>query len=204
MHGTRGFSLLEAMVAVSLLALGCTVLTAVLVAALRAHDSGDARREAAEALGHEAQRLAALPYCTTGGAPGPAGGPDSVLREVFPHARQALNTATAFCEQDAANGGVRFVSETTGGGYSIRRTARFCVVAGGTKTWVGAAALDDWAEWETPVPPSAAGRLGIARAGRRPHQRPMTGCRAPGPRRAGALVYPDAMAAEAVPAGQTS
>ena len=156
MHGTRGFSLLEAMVAVSLLALGCTVLTAVLVAALRAHDSDDARRAAAEALEHEAQRLAALPYCTTGGAPGPAGGPDSLLREVFPHARQALNTATAFCEQDAANGGVRFVSETTGGGYSIRRTARFCVVAGGTKTWVGAAALDDWAVWETPVPPSAA------------------------------------------------
>jgi hypothetical protein len=149
-----GFSLIEAVVAVALLAAGCSSLTLALSAVLRAQTAGASRQRAEAALEDEARRLAALPYFAPADASGPAG---SLLAEVFPHASTGLNTGSASYEPEGGPAGAaRFVSETTVAGLRLRRTARFCGVAGEARTCLRAADLTGWTVASAAAPPAAA------------------------------------------------
>jgi hypothetical protein len=146
----RGFSLIEAAIAVSLLALACLAVTGVVSTSLRAEAAEQHRREARLVLDEESAGLRALPYFVQASAPG--AGPRSLLGEVFPHASAALNTSAA--EYRGTPEEAVFTSETTIEGREVLRTARLV-----RETDAGSASLSDgdllgWAVWRSTQPPA--------------------------------------------------
>jgi prepilin-type N-terminal cleavage/methylation domain-containing protein len=154
-RSSEGFSLLEVLIAMAILALGCGSLTTVMSAVLRAQTAAASRERAETVLEAEARRLAAMPYWPAGGRAGAADG--SLLAEVFPHADAALNAPGRRYEPgEGVSDGARFVSETTIGGLRVVRTARFCSVSGGDRTFLGDGALGRWSLETSASPPAAA------------------------------------------------
>jgi hypothetical protein len=145
----HGFSLIEATVAVAVLALGCLTVTSVLHTSLGAEAGLAARQRAAEALDAESARLRALVFFRQ--SAGPDLGPSSVLSEVFPHARPALNTAEAHYVAEAGT----FVTVGASGGLQLTRTAHFARLATGGPEALPAGAEGSWAVWDAACPPAA-------------------------------------------------
>ncbi len=148
--GSDGFSLLEAVVAVGVLALGCLAAAGALETSLRAEAAGQQRRDAGRLLDAEAARLRALPFFRR--ASGPGGEPPSLLADVFPHARPDLNEPPeGFADE---SGAAVFVSDVRVEGLLLRRTATLLRDAGDVTTPVPAAEVGGWAVWDHERPPA--------------------------------------------------
>jgi hypothetical protein len=148
---TPGFSLIEATVAVGLLALGCVAITVVLHVSLRAQARDRARCAVTQALDAETARLRALPFFARAGGPGE--GPSSLVAEVFPHARPWLNSDGAWFQAADGPGGA-FVSVAEVGGLRIRRTARFVRETAGGREPLDLVDEHGWAVWDGVRPPA--------------------------------------------------
>ena len=159
-----GFSLIEAVVAAALLALGCLASAGVLHVALRAEASSRQRRAAEQLLDAEAARLAALPFYRV--ADGPGGAPVSLLGDVFPHALRELNNGEAAFGDES--GTAIFVSEAAAEAYLLRRTARLVRDGTGDPQPVPEAEVAGYAVWRDARPPALAVdvTLEVVRAGR--------------------------------------
>jgi type II secretory pathway pseudopilin PulG len=144
----RGFSLIEAVVAVAVLALSCLAVTAVLHGSLNAEAGIAARRGAVEALYAESSRLRALPFFRQSAGPGQ--GPPSLASEVFPHAQSWLDTDDA--SYDTAAGA--FITRGVAGGLRLTRTARFERPSTGGLEPLPAADVQGWAVWSVARPPA--------------------------------------------------
>lgn len=147
-----GFSLIEAAVAVAVLALGCLSAAGALHAVFRAEAAGGQRREAGSLLDAEASRLAALPFHLQ--ASGPGEGPPSLLGEVFPHARVELNRGPEGFSD--TSGAAVFVSAVTVEGCEIRRTATLVRDDDSSTVPLPAGEVSGWAVWEDVRPPALA------------------------------------------------
>jgi Tfp pilus assembly protein PilV len=150
--GHPGFTLVEAVISVAILALGCLAVAGVLQVSLRTEAAEVRRQGERAALDEEAARLRALPFFSAQVASGAA--PPSLLAEVFPHARTALNTgSSAF---DGSSGQASFITHGTVSGLSVRRVARLCREVAGALVPLTAADLADWAVWDAAGPPALA------------------------------------------------
>jgi type II secretory pathway pseudopilin PulG len=143
----RGFSLIEAVVAVAVLALSCLAVTAVLHGSLKAEAGIAARREAVEALDAESARLRALPFFRQSAGPGQ--GPPSLASEVFPHAQSWLDTDDASYDTDTG----AFITRGVVGGLRLTRTARFEKLSASGLEPVPAGDVQGWAVWSDARPP---------------------------------------------------
>jgi prepilin-type N-terminal cleavage/methylation domain-containing protein len=148
--GHRGFTLIEAVIAVAIVALGCLAVSGVLHVSLRAEAAETRRQAEREALDEEAARLRALPYFRAEAAPG--AGPPSLLAEVFPHARTAFNTGSSVF--DASSDRALFVTFGIVSGLRVRRVAGLCRDVAGALVPLTAADLTDWAVWDAAEPPA--------------------------------------------------
>ena len=140
--------LVEAVVAAALLLATCVAISSVLSGALKADRSADHRDRLEQVLTSECQRLAALPYFASNagaGRPPGAAAPDSLVAEVFPWARTALNTDDAYfvdASADAEAG--TFVTTFEADGVSVQRRAAFVADERDESRRVGAAVLAGW------------------------------------------------------------
>ena len=144
----QGFSLVEATVAVALLALSCLTVTAVIQGSLSAEAGVAARRGAAEALDAESARLRALPFFLPSAGQGL--GPSSLTAEVFPHARSWLDTEDASYVTDTG----AFVTRGVVNGIQLTRTARFEKPTAGGLEPLPAGGVEGWAVWDAARPPA--------------------------------------------------
>lgn len=152
----RGFSLIEAIVAVAVLLATCLAVSASLTVALQADRQVERHAALEEILGSESARLASLPFRRTTAAPvvGLAWSPDprSLLGEVFPHAGAGHNGGGSY----HVEGGVGvFVARRTVEDFEIVSETRF--VRRGDDGWmaVPAASLQGWSVWGTQPLPAA-------------------------------------------------
>jgi hypothetical protein len=159
----HGFTLVEASVAVALLALCCVAVAGVVHVSLKAEAAERGRRAERVLLDEETARLRALPFFTRQDAPDVP--PPSLLAEVFPHARVALNTGTEWFVDD--NGEATFVSEVRVGGRVVRRTARLAWDTADALEPLPAADVWDWAVWDAERPPALAVDLTLELQGER-------------------------------------
>ena len=141
--------MLEATVAVAVLALGWLSVASVVHVSLGAEAGLAVRRAASEALDAECARLRALAFFRRSGGPGL--GPSSLLTEVFPHARPWLNADEAAYSAEA--GEFRTAGEVQG--LRLSRTAQFRGAAGSGLEPLPAAAELGWAVWDASRPPAA-------------------------------------------------
>lgn len=152
----RGFSLIEALVAVAVLLATCLAVSTSLTVALRADQQVERRAELEEILGSESARLASLPFRRTTAAPvtSVAWSPDprSLLGEVFPHALAEDSSGGAYHVKGSV--GV-FVTRRVLEGVEIVSEARF--VRRGDAGWmpVPATSMQGWSVWGTQPPPAA-------------------------------------------------
>jgi hypothetical protein len=158
--GRSGFTLIEAAVAASILLLTCVAVATTLSAGLDAESLVDRRSLLEATLAAERSRLAALPHYVQASPwrdqqpwqPEPP----SLVAEVFPHARPALNSATAFfCDGSGPGAPDTFVTLVVVDGITVRREARFVVGAGAEWAPVEQESLEGWAVWETRSLPAA-------------------------------------------------
>jgi Tfp pilus assembly protein PilV len=150
--GHPGFTLVEAVIAVAVLTLGCLAVAGVLHVSLRAEAAEVRRQGERAALDEESARLRALPFFRARVAPD--AGPPSLLAEVFPHARTALNTGSSVF--DGSSGQALFITHGTVSGLSVRRAARLCREDAGGLVPLTAADLADWTVWDAAEPPALA------------------------------------------------
>jgi hypothetical protein len=145
-----GFSLVEAVVAVGVLALGCLAAAGALETSLRAEAVGQQRRDAGRLLDAETARLRALPFFSR--TNGPGGEPASLLADVFPHARPDLNEPPQGFA--GGSGSAVYVSDVRVEGFLLRRTATLLRDADAVTTPVPAVEVGGWAAWESERPPA--------------------------------------------------
>jgi hypothetical protein len=159
--GSAGFSLLEVVIAAGLLLLTVTAVTLSVTTASRGAARLEGAMDADRAVRTTAERLRALPFCASaypvlGTAAPSARRARDLVAAVFPHARTASNTPTAWFvgadEDDVAAGS--FVTVLDVGGVSVRCVAKF--LAAGNGLPLDAAALAGWAQWEATEPPASA------------------------------------------------
>lgn len=143
-----GFSLLEAVVATALLALGCSAVAGVVHVSLRAEARQAGGRAAVELLAAEGARLEALPYFRP--VAGPGLGPASLLAELFPHARPALNSPAA--TYDAGTG--EFTTRDEVATLRVARIARFARQTGDGLEPLPPGIASGWAVWAAAQPPA--------------------------------------------------
>jgi type II secretory pathway pseudopilin PulG len=150
-----GFSLIEATVAVSLLAVTCVAVSGVLNTALHAERSLERRRHLEAVLAAEAERLAALPYYLEAQGSGWPAAPSSLVGDVFPHASTSLNVPEArFGDGSDATPAGTFASEVRADGLTVKRLSRFVTITPAGVAPVALHALTSWAVWSTALPPS--------------------------------------------------
>lgn len=163
--GTDGFSLVEAVVAGVLLLLTCVSVSTLLTAALRAEGAAQRRSALEVALAAERERLAALPYCRAVATPAEiaAGTAPSLVGEIFPHALEAYNTASASYRAGGAAGEPgSFESIGVSEGVRVTRAARFLERWPSSPRPLGPAELDGWAAWHGDPPPGGALAIRLA------------------------------------------
>lgn len=158
-----GFSLIEALVAVTLLLLTCAAVSGVLIAA--AHGSARLSRydDLEQALDGEVQRLRALPFFAPAAAAGVLAGeadPPSLLAVLFPHALSGRNSTDArYCPDEQP---ARFVRTQQRPWGTLRTEAWFVTRAQDEWAPLDAPALTGWAIWQAAWPPAAAVMASIA------------------------------------------
>jgi prepilin-type N-terminal cleavage/methylation domain-containing protein len=164
----RAFSLVEVMVAATVLLLTAAAVSGVVSASLRARGVEVGRAQLEQALQAELSTLAALPYAEpVAPPPGKGYDPASVrclVQAVFPHAGAAPDLPQAFFTPGAATAPGEFTIVTTTTWGTLRTTAVFVCWHDG---WVPVAddQLSGWAAWRQQVPPAPALRLTIEACG---------------------------------------
>lgn len=166
---TRGFTLLEAVIASALLLVAITAVTACVTSVSRAGARVEREAVGRRAARTVAARLLALPFCAdaypqTSAQPSAAAG--DLVGAVFPHAVMERNTATARyvagdVEPDIPAGS--FVSAFAVGGGAVTCVARFLRAPEGP-----ALAPADLAQWDASValsPPAPSVRLALFQDG---------------------------------------
>jgi len=142
------FTLVEAVIAATLLMATCLAVTAVLSNATKAEGAAGARDRLEVALTSECRRLAVLPYFDGGfedGRPVGAPTPDSLVAEVFPWARPELDTDHRWFVHDAGDDDAgTFVSTVDVGGFRVRRAAVFLADERDAARHLGVADLVGW------------------------------------------------------------
>jgi hypothetical protein len=153
-----GFSLLEVVIAATLLFMTVTAVSAAVVGVSRAGARLQASMQADRAVRSEEERLRALPYCAVSypqpGAGRGESGPDLVAA-VFPHAVMAQNAPSARYVAAADDSSVpagSFVTLVTRDGVVVRCVARF--LAGPDGPELGPAQLAGWDVAESGAPPA--------------------------------------------------
>lgn len=120
------FTLVEVVVAASLLLATCLAISAVLGNATKVEGAAGARDGLESMLTSECRRLAALPFFDGDGRPVGAPAPDSLVSEVFPWARPELDTDHCWFMDDLGGDEAgTFVSIVDVGGVRVRRDAVF-------------------------------------------------------------------------------
>ena len=149
MTSHRGaFTLVEAVIAASLLLATCVAISAVLGNAIKAEGAAGVRYGLESILTSECRRLAALPFFdgdTGEGRPVGAPTPDSLVSEVFPWARPELNTDHRWFVDDLGGDQAgTFVSTVDVGGVRVRRDAVFLADERDAAKHLGVADLVGW------------------------------------------------------------
>ncbi len=125
----EAFTLVEAVIAATLLLTTCLAVSTVLGNATKAEGAAGARDGLEQILTSECRRLAALPYFrgdTGDGGPVGVTAPDSLVSEVFPWARPELDTDDRWFVDDLGGDDAgTFVSTAAVGGVRVRRDAVF-------------------------------------------------------------------------------
>jgi type II secretory pathway pseudopilin PulG len=155
MPHSRGFSLIEAVVAASILLLTCAAVSVTFTATLRAKRAVDRRSALESAADSECERLTALPFWRRVTSSTPLT-PTSLVAEVFPHARSECNTLDAsYLSASGPGGPGTFVTRTRVNGVSVQRIATFLAGARGEETPLPDHVLRGWAVWDgASVPPA--------------------------------------------------
>jgi hypothetical protein len=155
-----GFSLLEAVIAASLLLMTITAVTTCVAGFSGAGARLEENMDRDRALRLVAERLGVLPFCAgsypqAGAEPGdPAG---DLLAAVFPHARTAQNTPTAryvAADWDGVAPAGSFVTLLTEDGVRVTCVARF--LAGTDEPPLRADDLGEWDAASAAAPPASA------------------------------------------------
>jgi prepilin-type N-terminal cleavage/methylation domain-containing protein len=151
---TRGFSLVEVLVAASILAAAVAATTATLMVVLKGERGVERRTSLEAAVDLECQRLRGLPYyrCSTS-PPGTTPTPPSVLGDVFPHACVECNTAQSRYEEVGPGGDPGFVSSIRVAGECVYRRATFATVLDRVTQPVPAVMVNRWTVWSGAIPP---------------------------------------------------
>lgn len=153
----RGLSLIEAVVASSVLLATCLAAGAALSAARGVERQAEERAALGAVLASERAWLSSLPYYI--GPPvevDAAGGSslDSALRAVFPHAVPGLNEASAFYSGDSSAVAV-FTTAARRDRVHVRREARFVRRTGLGWEALRASEVEGWILGEADLPPSS-------------------------------------------------
>lgn len=143
-----GFTIIEAVIAASILLATCVAISAVLSGATRAAGAAAHSDRLVQVLTSECQRLAALPYFRSNAAAGRPDGapaPASLVSGVFPWAHPELNTDGAYYV-DASGGDEAgtFATTVTEGEVTVRRRAVFLKGDGVNPQRVGPDKLARW------------------------------------------------------------
>jgi prepilin-type N-terminal cleavage/methylation domain-containing protein len=148
---SRGFSLVEVVVAAAVLLVACVAVSRVVSVSLASERSIGRRAVVEDALEAECQHLAALPYWCPASPPPPGGqvNPTSLLGDVFPHALGEYNLAQAYFSEPT------FVTTRVSAEVCLRTVARFVVVDGEGEHAVAGAGLRGWAVWSGSEPPAS-------------------------------------------------
>jgi hypothetical protein len=150
-----GFSLIEAVVAVAILAVTCVAVSPVIGATLRVEGTLERRRHLEAVLAAESERLTALPYYRRASGSERPASPVSLLGEVFPHAAPACNAPDAYFVSGSAEAEPgSFVSHVSAGDLTVRRVARFVTASSAGLQPVPASDLSAWAVWSEILPPT--------------------------------------------------
>ena len=197
----RGFSLIEVVVASSILLLTCVAVSGALNTVAKANGSIACRSRLEAVADEECERLVALPFwrcvvCTSSAALEPT----SLVAQVFPHARPTCNTATAFfCPAAGSGEPSSFVSMATVQGVRVRTVAMFLAASGAASAPLPANLPPGWAVWadgSSPPATTLAVCVEASQAGRtvtrhlqlteaRPSVEPSSGAPSPAPDGAG-------------------
>jgi hypothetical protein len=153
-----GFSLLEVVIAASLLFMTVTAVSAMVVGVSRAGARLRSSMKADRAVRFEAERLRSLPYCAAtypqpGGGRGANG--EDLVAAVFPHAAIAQNEPSARYVATADEGGApagSFVTLVARDGVVVRCVA--CFSAGADGTELGPESLAGWDMAGSGAPPA--------------------------------------------------
>jgi prepilin-type N-terminal cleavage/methylation domain-containing protein len=158
----RGFSLVEVVVAMAVLACVVATSTMVLTNARSAQRRAERRDIARIAVQNEIEMLRSLPFFV---APAPMRpGRADAVGHVFPHALAALNSASAmYCAHDCDDGpaGSFVTSRVTDAGL-LKTTAVFVTSTRDGWARVPPAAVEGFAADDSPYPPGAALRVTVA------------------------------------------
>jgi hypothetical protein len=142
------FTLVEVVVAASLLLATCIAISAVLSNATKAERAEGARARLESILTSECRRLAALPFFdgdSSDTRPAGAPTPDSLVSEVFPWARPELDTDDRwFVDELGGDEAGTFVSTADAGGFQVRRDAVFLADERDSARHLGVADLAGW------------------------------------------------------------
>ncbi len=161
----RGFTIIEAVTAASILLATCVAISAVLSGATKAASAAAHSDRLAQVLTSECQRLAALPYFRSNAAAGrPDGSPalPSLVSEVFPWARTELNTGSAhYMDVSGGDEAGTFATTVAEDDVTVRLSAAFVGGDGVDPQRLGTDELTGWDCTSDAWPPSSTLEISI-------------------------------------------
>lgn len=161
----RGFTIIEAVTAASILLATCVAISGVLSGATKAASVAAHSDHLEQVLESECQRLAALPYFRSNVAAGrPGGSPalPSLVSEVFPWARTELNTGVAhYVDASSGDEAGTFATTFEEHDVTVRLRAAFVRDDGVDPRHLGAEELAGWDCTSGAWPPSSALEISI-------------------------------------------
>lgn len=159
-----GFTILEAVIAASLLLATCAATSGLVNNATRADGAAGLGTHLQEVLAGECERLAALPFSggDVGDARASGGAAASLVSDVFPFARPELDTDVAyFVDSSAGDEAGMFVSIVRRGSVRVRREAVFVSGDGDEPGHLGPADLAGWDCTSVPQTPTTTLRITV-------------------------------------------
>lgn len=172
---SRGFSLLEAIVASAILLLTSAAVTGVITTTLRAQSVEGTQAQLEQRVQAELARLSALPYVLPAAAPGVEGydpaATQSLLQAVFPHSDLALNVARAFFTPASAEKPCSFTTISEQAWGTMHVVCGFVSMRDGTWAPSPESGVEGWAVWRRATAPASAVLVTIqaSAAGEPPH-----------------------------------
>ena len=157
-----GFTILEVVIAASLLLATCIATSGVLSSATRADGAAELGTHLQGVLASECERLAALPFSADDGTANGDSAPMSLVSEAFPFARPELNTDLGyFVDAPGDVDAGTFVSVAVNGPVRIRREAVFASGDGDEQGHLGSADLAGWDCTSVARPPATTLRISV-------------------------------------------